>query len=143
MKPRHLSAIPAGVLLVTSLAWGHHGFSSVFDLKTILTLQGKVTRVEWRNPHPYVYLNAVDNKGQVQAWSVEFSDLNKLNRVGLVRDSIKVDDQITITAFASKTGGEFSYLDTDSPDTATRARTNHFARASEVILSSGTKIAVP
>jgi len=143
MRYRCVCAILLGAVIASTSALAHHGFSSVFDEKTVVTLKGKVTKVDWRNPHPYIYLNVVDEKGQIHGWSVEFSDLNKLNRVGLSRESMKPDDEITISAFAGKAGGSFGYLDTDSSLAATYARANYFARAMEVTLSTGKRIAVP
>jgi hypothetical protein len=90
-----------------------------------------------------MFMSVADGKGQDQTWSVEFSDLNKLSRAGLVRDSIKIGDPITITAFGSKAGGDLLYLGRDSPESAAHARVNHFARAIDVTLTSGKKITVP
>ena len=56
MRCRYLCGILLGAAIASTSALAHHGFSSVFDANTILTLKGKVTKVDWRNPHPYIYL---------------------------------------------------------------------------------------
>ena len=62
-------------MLVASSAWAHHNMSALFDFNDRVTLSGTLTKIDWRNPHIYVFLDAKggDPKAgdQVQAWSVE------------------------------------------------------------------------
>jgi hypothetical protein len=56
-------------VLVAGSAWAHHNMSALFDFNDRVTLTGTLTKIDWRNPHIYLF---VDSKGeQVQSWSIE------------------------------------------------------------------------
>ena len=59
------------VLLVAESSWAHHSFSAVFDISKEITLTGTLTKLDWRNPHIAVFVEAKDNQGQPEAWVVE------------------------------------------------------------------------
>ncbi len=74
----------------------HHSFAAEFDINKPVTLKGSVTRVEWTNPHIWVYLDAKDATGAAQPWQCEGGAPNTLTRNGWSKDSLKHGDQITI-----------------------------------------------
>ena len=43
-------------------AWAHHAFAAEFDGKSPVLLRGKVTRVEWINPHAWVHVANVKHR---------------------------------------------------------------------------------
>ena len=64
------TAFALAALLLAGSAWGHHNMSALFDFKDRVTLTGTLTKMDWRNPHIFVYVDAkVGDK--VQAWSIE------------------------------------------------------------------------
>ena len=79
-----LIALAAGLLVATTLGIGqavaHHAFAAEFDGKAPVMLRGKVTKVEWINPHAWVHLSAVGTNGKAQAWMVEGGTPNTLLR---------------------------------------------------------------
>jgi len=62
----------AGVLAATigvQQAYAHHAFAAEFDGKAPVLLKGKVTKVEWINPHAWVHVNVVSPTGRRNGWS--------------------------------------------------------------------------
>ena len=45
----------------------HHELRAEFDETKPVTLRGVVTRVEWNNPHAFVYLDVKDPSGAIVA----------------------------------------------------------------------------
>jgi len=85
-------------------AVAHHSFAAEYDSKTILTLTGTISKVEWTNPHIYIHLDVKDPAGKVTTWALEGYPPNTLKRTGFSRDQLKQGEQITITAYKSKDG---------------------------------------
>jgi uncharacterized protein DUF6152 len=83
----------------------HHSFEAEYDRKQPVTIKGKVTKVEWQNPHVYYYVDVPDEKGNVVNWAIEVGAPNGLYRSGWRRDSLKPGDQVTVEGFRAKKGG--------------------------------------
>ena len=93
-----LSALAAGLTLaVVPTVWAHHS-QSEFDLRAKVDVEGTVTKVEWKSPHVWIYVDAIDAKGQKVNWSLELPSPNTLMRRGWTRDSLKIGDRITVSA---------------------------------------------
>jgi len=83
-------------------ALAHHAFAAEFDANTPVLLKGKVTKVEWINPHAWVHIS-VDTPGQpAQPWMVEGGTPNTLLRGGLTRDSLKPGTDIIVRGYQAK-----------------------------------------
>jgi hypothetical protein len=84
----------------------HHSFAAEFDGNKRVILKGTVTKVDWRNPHIYVYLNVKDDKGGVVEWACEGGPPNVLLREGWTRDAVKEGDLVTIEGALAKDGSK-------------------------------------
>ena len=118
MKFKLLAHVMAGVgLFATAPAWAHHSFAAEYDSAQLITLKGTISKVEWTNPHIYVYLDVRDANGKITTWSLEGYPPNTLKRTGFSRESLKIGDEITATAYKSKdgtntgAGREFTFSD--------------------------------
>ena len=80
-------------------AWAHHAFAAEFDGKAPVLLRGKVTRVEWINPHAWVH---VKDAATGQDWMVEGGTPNTLLRAGIDRNSLKPGTEIIVRGYQSK-----------------------------------------
>jgi hypothetical protein len=88
-------------------AVAHHSFAAEFDGSKQVTLNGKVTKVEWTNPHAFIYIDATDEKTNATAnWAAELNSPNSLMRLGWTRESLKVDDVVTIQGSLAKDGSK-------------------------------------
>jgi len=103
MRPRaFVLAAGLAIAFATLPALAHHAFNAEFDRQKPITLTGKVTKVEWANPHARIYLDAKSDKGEVVNWNFELGSPNGLMRNGWRRDSLKNGDEITVTGWLAK-----------------------------------------
>ena len=95
----------ASLLAAALPASAHHSFPAQYDVAKPVTLTGKVTKVEWTNPHIFIYI-AVPNEatGAVVNWALEMGGPNALLRLGWKRDSLKQDDLITVEGSLARDG---------------------------------------
>ena len=104
-----------------STATAHHAFAAEFDRNQPIEITGKVSKVEWMNPHARIYVDVTDANGVTVNWNLEMGSPNGLMRRGWRRDSLKPGDAVTVTGW--------------------RARNNPFVgNIDEVIMPDGSKI---
>jgi len=107
---RHLKLMFWIVALSTAVAaplMAHHSFAAEYDASKPANLTGKVTKVEWTNPHAFFYIDVKDEKtGQVSNWSIELGSPNSLMRLGWSRSSMKIDDVVTVQGSLAKDGSK-------------------------------------
>jgi hypothetical protein len=60
-----------GITLLTATASAHHNMSAIFDFNDRVTLSGTLTKLDWRNPHIEIGVDAKRESGQVEAWKAE------------------------------------------------------------------------
>jgi hypothetical protein len=85
------------------VAFAHHSFSTMYDSAKPVTLKGTVTKLEFRNPHIWVFLD-VTNDGKAVNWGCEGGQPNQLFRNGWRPDSVKPGDAVVLEGFAARTG---------------------------------------
>ena len=93
----------ATTLIAAAPAFAHHGTAG-YDMSKVVTLTGTVSKVQWSNPHIYYTIDAKDESGNVQHWSLEMSAPLLLERFGWTKDSIKEGDQVVAEAHPAKNG---------------------------------------
>ena len=99
----------AAILMVKPLT-AHHSFDAEYDSRKVMTITGYVTKLDWVNPHAYVFLDVKDESGNTDSYKVEMGPPYALARAGWSKDTVKVGDKITIEGAAqakdgSKAGG--------------------------------------
>jgi hypothetical protein len=103
--------VPIVSALAFSTAWtvplsAHHSFAAQFDGSKPITLQGTVTKVEWRNPHIWVYLDVKNADGSVTAWECEGGAPNALTRQGWSKQDLESGEPLTIEGYLAKDGSK-------------------------------------
>ncbi len=91
-------------LVTSGLALGHHSFSAEFDVGRTVDITGKINKIEWTNPHAWIYLSVSDSDGDVEEWAVELLGINTLVRSGMTPKSVVAGDAIRVTGFGSRDG---------------------------------------
>jgi hypothetical protein len=104
MKSVSLVFVGAAWLLATAPASSHHSFAAEFDINKPVKLAGPVTRMEWTNPHAWIYVDSKDDKGNVQNWAIELVGINDLVRRGWGRNRVNAGDVVNIDGYAAKNG---------------------------------------
>lgn len=109
-----------GLLAAAVAASAHHSVQAEFDINKPITITGVVTKVEWINPHSYLYLDVKDDSGNVKHWAFEMAGPGALRRAGLSRadrGGLKPGDTITVNAVAAKDGTDAGLIkDVTLPD---------------------------
>jgi hypothetical protein len=107
MKRLSAVAAAAALILCASLLYAHHGLAE-FDTTHTVKMYGKVTRVEWINPHAFIYADMVDDTGKVQNWKLELGSLGMLTKYGhWTKSTVKRGDKITVQGFKAKDGSAY------------------------------------
>ena len=108
MRAYLLGGLIAAVLLLTGgKALAHHSFAAEFDRNKPIKLTGTVTKVEWTNPHVWVYFNVKDEQtGKVDNWGFEMGPPHGLQRQGWRRETLKIGEVVTVEGWLAKNGSK-------------------------------------
>ena len=82
----------------------HHSFAAEFDGNKTVRLVGKLTKIEWTNPHAYFYLDVEDQSGKVSNWGCEAGAPGALSRRGFKKGDIKLGDTLVVDGYLAKDG---------------------------------------
>ena len=103
-------SVMAAVLLTGAALSAHHSYAATYDTSREVKLEGKLMQFVYRNPHSFVQVQAPDENGVMQRWSVEWAGTAQLENAGVKRDALKVGDQVVIVGRPSRVTGEYRAL---------------------------------
>jgi hypothetical protein len=119
---REFAMLLLGLILPGARTFAHHSVGAEFDLSRRITLEGRVTKIEWMNPHVYLYMDVSDD-GKTTNWACETAGPNTLERQGWSRNSLKIGDRVTVVGYRARDGA-------------------YVASAREIVLADGRKVFV-
>ena len=85
-------------------AMAHHSFAAEYSSDQPITLKGILTKVEWTNPHGWIYIDVKDDEGKVTNWAVEFGSPNALLRRGLRKSDFPTGVELVVKGYRAKNG---------------------------------------
>ena len=92
----HLMSI-ALLLGASAAVQAHHSFPAQYDAERPATIEGMVTKMEWRNPHVYFYMDVFDDEGNVEEWAFELSNVSAMRNRGWSNDTLKAGDLLEVS----------------------------------------------
>ena len=94
----------ASLFLAAVAASAHHSFSAEFDANNPIHLEGTVAKMEWVNPHAWIYVDVKKPDGTIEQWKIEGGTPNALFRRGFTKDSLKTGTPIIVNGYRAKDG---------------------------------------
>ncbi|HLQ78824.1 MAG TPA: DUF6152 family protein [Terriglobia bacterium] len=99
-----LSIIAVTLVLAVMPALAHHSFASEYDQTKPVKLQGKVTQVEWINPHSWIHLDVPGADGKMVNWMVEGGSPNIMIRRGFSKKSLDIGTELIVAGYQARNG---------------------------------------
>lgn len=96
--------IAGALLLAATPLLAHHAFEAEFDQSKPVTLAGKVTSMEWINPHSWIHIDVTNPDGTVTNWMIECGSPNIMLRRGFTKRSLEVGTEISVKGYQAKNG---------------------------------------
>ena len=103
MLRNSILAITAALALAGPAA-AHHAFSAEFDSQKPVELRGVITKIQWTNPHSWIFVEVKDASGAVTPWAVEFGAPYSLMQKGLRRTDFPIGVEVTVKGYRAKSG---------------------------------------
>jgi hypothetical protein len=88
----------------TSSASAHHAFAAEFDANKPVSFTGKITKMEWVNPHCWLHIEVKGSDGTVASWAIEAGTPNVLFRRGFTKDTLQPGLEVVVDGYQSKDG---------------------------------------
>ena len=104
MRTLAIALVSVGLLLAAATGSAHHSFSAEFDIEKPITLEGKLTELEWVNPHGWIHMDVESPDGTVTNWAVELGNPTALLRRGLRRGDFPPGIEFVVAGYEAKDG---------------------------------------
>jgi hypothetical protein len=106
---KKMMMIAASVVVLIAAAVtvsAHHSFSAEFDGSKTVTIEGKVFKMDFVNPHSWLYIDAVMPDGKTERWGVEGGSPNVMFRLGWSRDTLPPGTRVKVSGSPAKDGSK-------------------------------------
>ena len=97
-----LVCVGAALLLAPGPLSAHHSFVSEFSIAKPVTVKGTLTRLDWVNPHGWIYVDVKDPQGQVEHWKIETGSPLRMEKRGLKKEDFHIGSEVIISGYAAR-----------------------------------------
>ena len=104
MKTKFILILVFGMALTSIPARAHHSFAAAFDIDKPIKLQGVLTRMDWVNPHGWIYIDVKEADGKVVNWAIEAGGPTALLRRGLRKTDFPIGSEVLVDGYRAKSG---------------------------------------
>ena len=102
----------AGLLLSVRASDAHHSFAAEFDINKPVTLTGVLARMDWVNPHGWMYVDVKAADGTMARWAIQTGGPTQLLRRGLGKDTFPAGIEVTIKGFRARDSRTTAHAET-------------------------------
>jgi hypothetical protein len=88
----------------SAATWAHHSFAAQYDDKKPVKMSGNVTKVEWTNPHVYLFIDVPQKGGKTANWGFEMGPPHMLQKAGWKKNSLAIGEEISIEGWQARDG---------------------------------------
>lgn len=106
MTHKSLFLVIAAALFSGATAYAHHSLAATYYPDKEVKLDGTIIDFLFRNPHSFLQIEAKDDQGVLQRWSLEWRSSGQLGQQGIRRDTLKVGDEVEVTINPSRTAAD-------------------------------------
>lgn len=99
-----VAVVGVALLFATTQVWAHHALIAEFDLNKSVALRGTLTKMEWVNPHGWIYLDVKGADGKVVNWAIETGSPARMINRGLKRTDFQPGMELIVLGYAARTG---------------------------------------
>jgi Family of unknown function (DUF6152) len=92
-----LLVVLAAAIACAGRAYAHHSFAATYFVDQNITVEGTLTQFLYRNPHSFIKIEAPDDKGVMQTWSIEWGGGAQLTHDHVSRDTLKPGDHVIVS----------------------------------------------
>jgi hypothetical protein len=103
-KAKVIFILVCGVALTSIRLQAHHSFAAEFDIDKPVKLQGVLTRMDWVNPHGWIYVDVKEADGKVVNWAIEAGGPTALLRRGLRKTDFPIGTEVMVDGYRAKSG---------------------------------------
>ena len=109
---RRASAVIVLALLLSGAPAAHHSISAVFDVSHTFTLAGALVKIDWRNPHVQLFVQATDDRGQVDVWVIEGNTPSGFRSYDITKSDFEqaIGHTVAVQAVRAKDGSRYGLL---------------------------------
>jgi len=111
MRMKRQAIAAAAALFCALPVVAHHAVSAEFNAEKVITLKGVVSKVDWVNPHIFIYVDVKDESGKVTTWRLQSLPPMFFKNSGLTKEKLLDGVETTVTAYPAKDGtDDFGFL---------------------------------